>query len=91
MVERSLKSVVVPLLLLSLLLLQLGVEASKKKGGKGGKDGGGGGGGGGDNGSGSYRVSKNKLLDPDGKAFLIRGVTRPSLEWRPDGESLRKV
>jgi endoglucanase len=33
-----------------------------------------------------YSVSGNKILDPNGKAVLLKGMCRPSFEWNPNGE-----
>eukprot|EP01102_Stenamoeba_stenopodia_P000968 TRINITY_DN10880_c0_g1_i1.p1 TRINITY_DN10880_c0_g1~~TRINITY_DN10880_c0_g1_i1.p1 ORF type:complete len:395 (-),score=70.64 TRINITY_DN10880_c0_g1_i1:67-1206(-) len=69
----SLVVMMVALVLSASLLRE--TEAAKKGGKKSG-------------GTGRYEVVKNRLLDPKGKSFLIRGVSRPSLEWKPDGDSL---
>jgi len=36
----------------------------------------------------AYSTSGNKILDPNGKPILLRGVARPSLEWSATGEHL---
>lgn len=33
-----------------------------------------------------YTVQGNKIIDPNGKQVLIRGVDRPSFEWNQNGE-----
>jgi len=35
----------------------------------------------------AYTTSGNKILDPNGKQVIIRGVDRPSFEWNSNGEN----
>lgn len=35
-----------------------------------------------------FATVKNTIVGPDGRAFLVRGVDRPSLEWSPTGDHI---